>query len=111
VVFPIQERTHLSIPEISRANVQYSTEPKTEAGKHYAYLNAVCNGLTNQHDPAEAACEKTSKALAALSLYRQRLSRQFERTVTQLREIQKARLDREAPEISGLQNTERKGVL
>jgi hypothetical protein len=45
---------------------------------------------------AIAACfERQSKALANLSLHSQRLSRQFERTVTQLRELQKQRLHQE----------------
>jgi hypothetical protein len=38
-----------------------------------------------------AALESQSKALANLSMHSQRLSRQFERTVIQLRELQKAR--------------------
>jgi hypothetical protein len=39
--------------------------------------------------------ENDAKALASLSLHSQRLSRQFERTVVQLRGLQKARLDQE----------------
>jgi hypothetical protein len=42
-----------------------------------------------------AALETQSKALANLSLHSQRLSRQFERTVAQLREIQKTRQEKE----------------
>jgi hypothetical protein len=42
-----------------------------------------------------AALESQSKALANLSMHSQRLSRQFERTVTQLRELQKVRLTQE----------------
>jgi hypothetical protein len=39
--------------------------------------------------------ESQSKALANLSMHSQRLSRQFERTVTQLRALQKIRLAKE----------------
>jgi hypothetical protein len=42
-----------------------------------------------------ASLESQSKALSNLSLHSQRLSRQFERTVAQLRELQKSRLERE----------------
>ena len=42
-----------------------------------------------------AALESQSKALSNLSLHTQRLSRQFERTVAQLRELQKTRQIRE----------------
>ena len=42
-----------------------------------------------------AALESQSKALANLSMHSQRLSRQFERTVTQLRELQKIRRTQE----------------
>ncbi len=42
-----------------------------------------------------AALESQSKALANLSMHSQRLSRQFERTVTQLRELQKIRCSQE----------------
>jgi hypothetical protein len=45
------------------------------------------------------AIESQSKALANLSLHSQRLSRQFEKTVTQLREIQKTRHDQEKHEL------------
>jgi hypothetical protein len=40
---------------------------------------------------SNAAIESQSKALAALSMHSQRLSRQYERTVTQLRDLQKTR--------------------
>jgi hypothetical protein len=46
-----------------------------------------------------SALESQSKALANLSMHSQRLSRQFERTVTQLRELQKTRLTREKQEL------------
>ena len=42
-----------------------------------------------------AALESQSKAFSNLSMHSQRLSRQFERTVTQLRELQKIRKDQE----------------
>jgi hypothetical protein len=43
-----------------------------------------------------------SKALANFSLHSQRLSRQFERTVAQLRELQKARRSQEQQELDNL---------
>ncbi len=42
-----------------------------------------------------AALESQSKALSNLSLHSQRLSRQFERTVAQLRDLQKTRIEKE----------------
>jgi hypothetical protein len=49
-----------------------------------------------------AAVESQSKALANLSLHTQRLSRQFERTVAQLRELQEARHSHEEREMNEL---------
>ena len=49
-----------------------------------------------------AALESQCKALSNLSLHSQRLSRQFERTVVQLRELQKARLAREKYDVDNL---------
>jgi len=49
-----------------------------------------------------SALESQSKTLANLSLYTQRLSRQFERTVTQLRELQKARQAQEKSDLDDL---------
>ncbi len=43
-----------------------------------------------------AALESQAKALSSLSMHSQRLSRQFERTVNQLREIQKQRREQES---------------
>jgi len=61
-----------------------------------------------------AAFEQQSKALANLSLHSQRLSRQFERTVTQLRELQKERQEQERSEMHDLlkilEKHERKGL-
>jgi hypothetical protein len=51
-----------------------------------------------------AALESQSKALSNLSLHSQRLSRQFERTVIQLRDLQKARMTREEQELDNLVN-------
>jgi hypothetical protein len=42
-----------------------------------------------------SALESQSKALSNLSLHSQRLSRQFERTVVQLRDLQKTRIEKE----------------
>jgi hypothetical protein len=49
-----------------------------------------------------AALESQVKALANLSMHSQRLSRQFERTVAQLRDIQKTRHAREKEELRDL---------
>jgi hypothetical protein len=49
-----------------------------------------------------AALESQSKALSNLSLHSQRLSRQFERTVAQLRDLQKTRLTQEKQELDSL---------
>jgi hypothetical protein len=61
-----------------------------------------------------AAFEKQSKALANLSLHSQRLPRQFERTVTQLRELQKERQGQEERDMDDLlpimEKHEREGV-
>jgi hypothetical protein len=61
-----------------------------------------------------AAFEQQSKALANLSLHSQRLSRQFERTITQLRELQKERRAQEKRDMYDLlkimEAREEKGV-
>jgi hypothetical protein len=49
-----------------------------------------------------AALESQSKALSNLSMHSQRLSRQFERTVTQLRDLQKIRQEKEQSELKAL---------
>jgi hypothetical protein len=49
-----------------------------------------------------AALESQSKALSNLSMHSQRLSRQFERTVDKLDELQKTRRDREEQELDNL---------
>jgi hypothetical protein len=49
-----------------------------------------------------SAVEKHSRALSNLSLHSQRLSRQFERTLIQLRDLQKIRRDHEAAEMNKL---------
>jgi hypothetical protein len=49
-----------------------------------------------------AALESNSKALANLSMHSQRLSRQFERTVAQLRELQKSRRAQEEQQLENL---------
>ena len=51
-----------------------------------------------------AALESNAKALMNLSLHSQRLSRQFERTVTQLRDIQKTRQAAERDQLNDLVN-------
>jgi hypothetical protein len=76
--------------------------------------NLLTMGMTNANSfvdgPAQiqdamsivASLESQSKALSNLSLHSQRLSRQFERTVAQLRELQKARLTQEKSDLSDL---------
>jgi hypothetical protein len=49
-----------------------------------------------------AALESQSKALSNLSMHSQRLSRQFERTVAQLRELQKTRQTQEKYDLDNL---------
>jgi hypothetical protein len=49
-----------------------------------------------------AALESQSKTLANLSLHSQRLSRQFEKTVVQLRELQKIRHAHEKNDLDNL---------
>src|SRR5271165_2027383 len=49
-----------------------------------------------------AALESQSKALMNLSLHSQRLSRQFERTVAQLRDLQRTRLEKEREQLNDL---------
>ncbi len=49
-----------------------------------------------------AALESQTKALANLSIHTQRLSRQFERTAAQLRELQETRRAREKAELESL---------
>jgi hypothetical protein len=53
-----------------------------------------------------SALESQSKALSNLSLHSQRLSRQFERTVIQLRELQKARRMKEDDDLDNLLDIE-----
>jgi hypothetical protein len=49
-----------------------------------------------------ASLESQTKALSNLSMHTQRLSRQFERTAAQLRELQKTRLTQEAKDMDSL---------
>ncbi len=76
-------------------------------------LNRVANLETNlltltaafAPDPISSATEMAAaigthvKALANLSMHTQRLSRQFEKTVTQLRDLQKTRLDKQQQDL------------
>ena len=164
---------------INRENAQYSTGPKTEAGKQKSSLNALRHGLTgqivvmpsedlasyqrhlksftdeyrpegateenlvqaiadaswrlnrvaaletnlltlgmakeveiltNQDQPVEqafataGALERQSKALANLSIHSQRLSRQYERTVAQLRQLQNERREQQGLQMRHLLN-------
>ncbi len=49
-----------------------------------------------------AVCESQAKAIATLSMHSQRLSRQFERTVALLRDLQKSRHDEEKDQLNDL---------
>jgi hypothetical protein len=70
--------------------------------------NVLILGITQECDPIAgalaiaAALESQSKALSNLSMHSQRLSRQFERTVAQLRELQKTRREQEKRDLNGL---------
>src|SRR5580658_9013725 len=70
--------------------------------------NVLMLGITRECDPIAgalaiaSALESQSKALANLSMHSQRLSRQFERTVTQLRDLQKTRRAQEKIDLNDL---------
>ncbi len=70
--------------------------------------NVLCLAVADPESPIEtaltiaAAIESRSKALANLSMHSQRLSRQFERTQIQLRELQKIRHDQESHDLDDL---------
>jgi hypothetical protein len=70
--------------------------------------NLLILGITQECDPIAgalaiaSALESQSKALANLSMHSQRLSRQFERTVIQLRELQKTRRAEEKKDLNDL---------
>jgi cysteinyl-tRNA synthetase len=68
-----------------------------------AALEANLLTLTPADNPDPfAAIERQSKAMANLSIHTQRLSRQFEKTVAQLRELQKTRHAHEQKEMNDL---------
>jgi hypothetical protein len=67
------------------------TDPLTEAPDEIQHVMAIA-----------AALESQSKALMNLSLHTQRLSRQFERTAAQLRDLQRIRLDLENRQLDDL---------
>jgi hypothetical protein len=70
--------------------------------------NLLALAVGNDPDPLSgamsivAALESQSKALSNLSMHSQRLSRQFERTVAQLRDLQKSRRAQEKRELNDL---------
>jgi hypothetical protein len=70
--------------------------------------NVLILGITQECDPIAgalaiaSALESQSKALANLSMHSQRLSRQFERTVIQLRDLQKTRRAQEKEDLNDL---------
>jgi hypothetical protein len=74
-------------------------------------VNLLTLAAANQPDPLDvdataiiAYMESQSKALANLSLHTQRLSRQFERTVAQLRDLQQTRRTQEKQDLDNLIN-------
>ena len=69
-----------------------------------ADLNPITDAPSQVRDALSivAALESQSKALANLSMHSQRLSRQFERTVAQLRDLQKTRRVHEQHELDNL---------
>ncbi len=70
--------------------------------------NLLTLGIANGGNPIDdamsivAALESQSKALSNLSMHSQRLSRQFERTVAQLRDLQKTRRAEEKQDLNSL---------
>jgi hypothetical protein len=73
-------------------------------------INLLAPAAANQPDPLDdtpdlvVSLESQSKALANLSLYSQRLSRQFERTVAQLRDLQQTRCAQDKKDLDALLN-------
>ncbi|HTB10740.1 MAG TPA: hypothetical protein VK752_04180 [Bryobacteraceae bacterium] len=67
-------------------------------------ISPITNAPTQVRDAFSivAALESQSKALANLSMHSQRLSRQFERTVIQLRALQETRHSQERKELDSL---------
>lgn len=65
-------------------------------------LLASASRTREDADAIAAALETRFKALNNLSMHSQRLSRQFERTLVQLRELQKCRREQREQELSGL---------
>jgi hypothetical protein len=70
--------------------------------------NLLILGIAHESDPIAgalaiaSALESQSKALSNLSMHSQRLSRQFERTVIQLRDLQKTRRAQEKSDLHSL---------
>jgi hypothetical protein len=70
--------------------------------------NLLTLGIANGGSPIDdamsivASLESQSKALSNLSLHSQRLSRQFEKTVAQLRDLQKIRRSKERQDLDNL---------
>jgi hypothetical protein len=70
--------------------------------------NVLILGITQECDPIAgalaiaSALESQSKALSNLSMHSQRLSRQFETTVAQLRDLQKTRRGQEKEDLNDL---------
>jgi hypothetical protein len=71
-------------------------------------INTPCGTITDAPQQVQnamsivASLESQSKALSNLSLHSQRLSRQFERTVAQLRDLQQIRHDQERRDLNEL---------
>jgi hypothetical protein len=71
-----------------RSNALRSTGPRTAADKQRSSQNRLTRGLTSHH-----------RALAAIGMHYQRLSRQFHQAVDNFREIQAERAERERSDL------------
>jgi cysteinyl-tRNA synthetase len=106
VVMPTED-LHIYQRHLKSFSDEYHPQGATEAHLVQALadtawrLNRVAALETNllSQAAADTSLEAQSEALANLSLHSQRLSRQFERTVTQLRELQQTRVSREDQEL------------
>ena len=79
----------------NRRNSLHSTGPRTESGKQRSSLNALTHGLTARTAVLPFAQDSNPQVLiplpAKLGLHGSHLSRQFQKALQQLREIQEER--------------------
>ena len=78
---PVLNRASINRAAVNRANAEHSTGPRTDEGKARSSRNALCHGLST------------------IGLHGARLSRQFQKTLQQLRELQADRLERRAQDL------------